>query len=247
MTGKGFFIDTSRCTACRGCQIACKMWNAPLGTKGTKTYQRGYHQNPEDLSFFTYKLVRFSEVEVDGRMNWYFFADQCRHCIEPPCKMAAESLGYKNITRDETTGAVLYNPKIKVKTADAQKIRESCPWDIPRANDKTGIMAKCTMCFNRVINGLLPACVKVCPTGTMNFGDLDKMMEMAQKRLNVVKTMYPKAELTGVDYHRAIILFVDDPKKYHKFAAAEIISKMTRMAAMKKIFQPLLNLSQLAG
>jgi FdhE protein len=26
MAGKSIFIDTTRCTACRGCQIACKNW-----------------------------------------------------------------------------------------------------------------------------------------------------------------------------------------------------------------------------
>ncbi|MEW6570435.1 MAG: 4Fe-4S dicluster domain-containing protein [Nitrospirota bacterium] len=241
MAGKGFFIDTSKCTACRGCQVACKNWNQPFGTKGTKTVQRGNHQNPEDLSFFTYKLVRFSEVAVGGKPRWYFFADQCRHCLEPPCMYTAQSLGYKNITRDEKTGAVLYNPNIKVKLADGKAIRESCPWDIPRVNEKTGIMAKCTMCFNRITNGMLPACVKVCPTGTMNFGDLDKMTEMAQKRLKQVKSMYPNAQLTGPEIHRAIILFVDDPKKYHKFASSDV--EPTIGASVRNIVQSVTSLA----
>ena len=55
---KAFFIDTSRCTACRGCQIACKEWNE-LPANPTK--QRGSHQNPPDLNPNNYKLVRFSE------------------------------------------------------------------------------------------------------------------------------------------------------------------------------------------
>ena len=113
MAGKGFFIDTSKCTACRGCQVACKQWNK---NPGTKTLQRGSYQNPEDLSFFTFKLVRFSEAEVGGKPMWYFFADQCRHCLEPPCMYTAQSLGSKAITRDGGTGAVVYDPKIKVKT-----------------------------------------------------------------------------------------------------------------------------------
>src|SRR3972149_9329209 len=104
---KTFFIDTSKCTACRACQIACKMWNAPLGTKGTRTLQRGNYQNPEDLSFFTYKLVRFNEPVGSGRVKWYFFPDQCRHCIDPSCKDTAENLGYKNITKDNKTGGTI--------------------------------------------------------------------------------------------------------------------------------------------
>ena len=244
MADKSFFIDTTKCTACRGCQISCKQWNM---NPGTKTVQRGTHQNPEDLSYFTYKLVRFSELEVDGKPRWYFFADQCRHCLEPPCKMTAESLGSKSITKDVATGAVLYNPKVKVKAKDFKAIRESCPWDIPRWNEKTQGMAKCTMCIDRIKEGLLPACVKTCPTGAMNFGDRDKMLDTAQKRLKEVKTMYPKAELLNHEFVRTIFLVIDEPKKYHKFAAAIGTEGITRIAAIKKLTQPVVNFSKFVG
>jgi len=184
----------------------------------TKTVQRGSHQNPEDLSYVTYKLVRFSEFEQDGKPVWYFFTDQCRHCTTPPCKMVAESLNVKAITQDEATGAVLYDPKVKVKEKDFKEIRGACPWDIPRWDEKTQGMAKCTMCIDRIKEGLLPACVKTCPTGAMNFGDRDKMLAMAKERLEEVKKKYPKAELLNHDFVRTIYLVVDDPKKYHKFA-----------------------------
>ena len=222
MADKSFFIDTTKCTACRGCQIACKQWNM---NPATKTKQRGTHQNPEDLSYATYKLVRFSEYEVKGKPVWYFFADQCRHCTTPPCKVVAESLKVKAITQDEATGAILYNPKEKVKEKDFKEIRSACPWDIPRWDEKTQGMAKCTMCIDRIKDGLLPACVKTCPTGAMNFGDRNKMIEMAQQRLKEVKTKYttkyPKAELLNLDFVRTIFLVIDEPKKYHKFAAVE--------------------------
>ena len=61
MADKSFFIDTTKCTACRGCQIACKQWNK---NPGTKTVQRGSHQNPADLSASTFKLVRFNEITI---------------------------------------------------------------------------------------------------------------------------------------------------------------------------------------
>lgn len=244
MAGKTFFIDTIKCSACRGCQVACKEWNR---LPGTKTFQRGNYQNPEDLSFFTWKLVRFSEVEVDRRPRWYFFADQCRHCLEPPCKAMAESLGSKAITQDEAMGAVLYSPKVKVKAEDAKGIREACPWDIPRWNEKAGTLAKCTMCIDRIREGLKPACVKACPTGAMNFGDRDKMLDMAQKGLNELKAMYPKAQLLGADYLRTIFLVIDDPQKYHKYAVAKNDLGITRIAAIKKLIKPFVNLSSLTA
>jgi len=240
--GKSFFIDTTKCTACRGCQIACKQWNK---NPGTKTYQRGTHQNPADLSFFTYKLVRFNELEEDRRLKWYFFVDQCRHCIEPPCKATAESLGSKSVTKDEATGAVIFHPKIKVKAADFKAIKESCPYDIPRWDEKIGGMAKCTMCIDRITSGMLPACVKTCPTGTMNFGNRNGMFEMANKRLSEVKGIYKEAMLTNPDDIRAIFLLIDDPKKYHKFAVAENTIGITRKVALKRLLRPLSRLNRI--
>jgi len=245
MADKTFFIDTTLCTACRGCQIACKQWNK---LPATTTKNWGSHQNPEDLSFWTYKLVRFSEVVSDGELRWYFFPDQCRHCIDPPCKEMAEALGYKRaITKDAATGAVLFDQKVKVKAEDFEEIKNACPYNIPRYDTKLMVMAKCTMCIDRVSNGLLPACVKTCPTGAMNFGDRSEMLALAEKRLNELKAEYPKAQLLDAEAIRAIYLVIDDRQKYHEFAKANGPVGITRLAAMKKLIRPLVRLSGLQG
>lgn len=245
MADKSFFIDTTKCTACRGCQIACKQWNR---NPGTNTIQRGTHQNPADLSFFTFKLVRFNEIEVPGgEPKWYFFPEQCRHCVEPPCKDTAESLGCKAITRDETTGAVIFNPKVKVKPADFKTIRESCPYDVPRYDERMGVMAKCTMCIDRIKEGMLPACVKTCPSGAMNFGDRGAILQMANKRLEQVKGTYKDAMLANPDDVRVIFLLADDPKNYHKFAVAQNTIGITRKMALRRLFRPLKSLTSVTG
>ena len=51
MAGKTFFVDTTRCTACRGCQIACKNWNR---NGASMTKNTGSHQNPPDLDGNTF-------------------------------------------------------------------------------------------------------------------------------------------------------------------------------------------------
>jgi formate dehydrogenase iron-sulfur subunit len=214
MAGKSFFIDTTRCTACRGCQMACKNWNQN-GASATKNI--GSHQNPLDLDGNTFKLVRFSEVADNGRVAWYFFADQCRHCLEPPCKDAIEGYASDGVVQDEATGAVVYLEK--AKSAPFDEVKNSCPYDIPRKG-ADGRFVKCTMCIDRVSNGLIPACVKICPTGAMNFGERDAMLAMAKERLEKLKAAYPKAQLLDADQVRVIFLVVDDPKKYHKNAVA---------------------------
>lgn len=236
MADKSFFIDTTKCTACRGCQVACKQWNK---NPGTKTVQRGNHQNPADLSASTFKLVRFSEVDVPGgEPKWYFFPDQCRHCVTPPCKEVTDGKAKGAILHDEATGAVIFNPKVKVAPDVFKEVREACPYDIPRISG-AGIMAKCTMCIDRVKEGMLPACVKTCPTGAMAFGDRKTILELANKRLSEVKGKMKDASLANPDDVRVIYLLVDDPKKYHKFAVAENTIGITRKMALKRIFKPI--------
>ncbi len=235
MADKSFFIDTTKCTACRGCQVACKQWNK---NPGTKTVQRGSHQNPADLSSSTFKLVRFSEVDVPGgEPRWYFFPDQCRHCVTPPCKEVAEGKAKGAILHDESTGAVIFNSKVKVAPEVFKEVREACPYDVPRISG-AGVMAKCTMCMDRVKEGMLPACVKTCPTGAMAFGDRKAILELAHKRLSEVKGKMKDASLANPDDVRVIYLLVDDPKKYHKFAVAENTIGITRKMALKRIFKP---------
>jgi formate dehydrogenase iron-sulfur subunit len=56
-------------------------------------------------------------------------------------------------------------------------------------------MAKCTFCVDRIAHGMIPACIKVCPTGTLAFGSRDKILEVADQRLREVKKRFPDARL----------------------------------------------------
>jgi formate dehydrogenase iron-sulfur subunit len=214
MSGYSILVDTSKCTACRGCQIACKQWNR---LTGTHTKNEGSHQNPPDFSFETYKVVRFAEgVTEDKKPYWYFFTDQCRHCLNPGCMAVAEK---NEIVQDAKTGAVLYTPA--TKGLDFKATREGCPFDVPRQDPKSKALAKCTMCFDRITNNMVPACVKSCPTGAMSFGERDKILEAAKTRVGELKKTYPKAEALNADDVRVIYLVTDDPKKYYVNAAGK--------------------------
>ncbi|SDN49747.1 formate dehydrogenase iron-sulfur subunit [Desulfonauticus submarinus] len=238
MEGKAFFIDLTRCTACRGCQIACKEWHK-LPAEETKNW--GSHQNPKDLSYITYKLVRMKEV-VDKKghiQNWLFFPEQCRHCLEPPCKMAADDYDPEAIIHDPLTGAVIFTEK--TKNLPFNEIREACPYNIPRQDPKTKIIAKCDMCIDRVQNGLLPICVKTCPTGAMNFGDRKEMVALAKKRLAKAKKIYPHASLGDLGDVRVIYLFQEKPNNYYEFAVASLDKNkyLSRKELLAKAFAPL--------
>jgi len=233
---KGFFIDVTKCTACRGCQVACKQWNK---LPATETENWGSHQNPKDLNFDTYKLVHFEEKVVDGNLKWLFWPEQCRHCIEPPCKLTADMYDEGAIVVDEATGAVLFTEKTKALT-DFTEGAELCPYNIPRKNAESGLWSKCTMCIDRISNGLKPACVETCPTGAMNFGDLEDMKALAEKRLGEVKKKHPDAVLGDADSVRVIYLYAYKPDLYYSYAIAGLgPALMDRKQLFAKFAKPM--------
>jgi formate dehydrogenase iron-sulfur subunit len=200
MDEKSVLIDLSKCIGCRGCQVACKQWNQ---LPGEKTKNVGSYQNPQDLSAITWSLVRFKETGNNGTVEWTFFKDQCRHCIDPPCQAAAEDYAPGSIVTDKN-GAVVYFPT--TKKFGEENLAEMCPFNIPRKDKKTGQWFKCSFCSDRIANGLEPACVKACPTGALVFGEREKILALAKKRLLVVKKDHPNATLLDAEDVRWIYL-----------------------------------------
>lgn len=227
--GKMFFVDLTRCTACRGCQIACKQWkNLPA----EKTRNSGSHQNPPDLSGQTIRLVRFKETaDKNGKVSWNFFPEQCRHCLTPVCVDVADMAVPGAMLRDEESGAVLATEKTATLSPDDVKaVSDACPYNIPRHDPASGRIMKCDMCIDRIRSGLAPACVTSCPTGCMNFGDEQEMRELARKRLEEVQKEWPHASLGDTDLVRVIYLFRDAPAEYYDYAVADASRSMLARA-----------------
>ena len=238
---KAFLIDTSRCTACRGCQLACKEWHE---LEPNKTYQWGWgnHQNPQDLNPNNYKLVRFSEhMSSEGTIRWNFFPDQCRHCVFPPCRETANMYVDGAIIKDDKTGAVLFTDKTaKLSASEAEDVRMACPYNIPRRDASSGMLTKCTMCIDRVRAGMLPACVKACPTGAMNFGDREAMLALGRQRLNIAQKTFPDAFLGDTEAVNVIFLLTDKPENYWKFSVASATpSSLSRKEFLAGLTKPL--------
>jgi formate dehydrogenase iron-sulfur subunit len=236
---KAILIDTTRCTACRGCQVGCKEWKnfPPVATK-----QRGTHQNPPDLGPYNVKLVRFSEYQVKDTVQWFFFPDSCRHCLDAPCKGASSVDGA--VIQDEATGAIIFTEKSAKE--DYYTIRTACPYDIPRQDPKTKMIVKCDMCIDRVKANLLPMCVKSCAMGAMTFGERSDILAIAAKRLVAVQKEFPKASLGNMEDVSVIYLLADDPKKYYKFCVCDASDApgMTRKEMLAGAFAPLRKIAQ---
>jgi formate dehydrogenase iron-sulfur subunit len=70
MAEKAILYDATRCTACRGCQAACKQWNENDEGGGEKTTNFGSYENPKDLSPQTWLKIEFREIESGGKVKW---------------------------------------------------------------------------------------------------------------------------------------------------------------------------------
>ena len=215
---KAFLIDTSRCTACRGCQIACKEWH-DLPAVATK--QRGSHQNPPDLNPYNLKIVRFHEhLDDQGRVMWNFFPDQCRHCVKPVCVTMANKAVPGSMIKDPKSGAVLVTEKCReMDEVGIKTVIKSCPYNIPRYDAEKKMLVKCDMCIDRVQVGLEPMCVKTCPTGTMAFGERDEMLALAKKRLASLLPRFPKARIVDVPEVNVFYVLAEEPEHFHEYAS----------------------------
>lgn len=185
---KAMLVDTSKCTACRGCQAACKQWN---DLPGTRTRNTGSYQNPPDLSAKTWMVVKFIEHKEGDQVQWLFMPMMCMQCNDAPCVTVCP------------TGAMhkVQNNYIVVNTDWCIGCRycvQSCPYGVARFESDTGWVRKCHFCIDRVLNDLEPACSKTCPPGAISFGDRGELITKAKARVEVLKGRgYPKANLYG--------------------------------------------------
>jgi formate dehydrogenase iron-sulfur subunit len=223
-------VDVSKCTACRACQVACKQWNE---NPAEQTTQVGTFQNPPDLSSLTYTIIRFKEQVVGGDVVWTFFKDQCRHCLEAPCKMVADDMVEGAILQDEN-GAVIFTEK--TKQCDFEEVRDACPYNIPRQDPATGVMTKCTFCNDRIANGMVPACVKTCPTGALQFGSREEILKKAESRLSELKNAHPSARIVDAD-EVSWIYVLHQPEAQFQISRRE--RKPPTMYAWRSLLKPL--------
>jgi formate dehydrogenase iron-sulfur subunit len=59
----------------------------------------------------------------------------------------------------------------------------SCPFGVIDRDQIDGRAAKCTLCYDRLADGLEPACAKSCPTDSIQFGPYEELVELASRRV----------------------------------------------------------------
>ncbi len=242
----GFYTDTTVCIGCKACEVACKQWNQ-LPADGFHWTGNSY-DNTGELSATSWRHVKFVEqlpameggrgTGVEGPENrlalplvplpptphpppatpssgrWLMMSDVCKHCVTAPCQQACP------------TGAIIHNEFENVYIQPdicngCSYCIASCPFGVITRSHFDGHSHKCTLCYDRQKDGLVPACAKACPTASIQFGPIDELRERARKRVEELHRrgeaaahLYGDAPSDTYSGLNSFYLLVDHPSVY---------------------------------
>jgi formate dehydrogenase iron-sulfur subunit len=235
----GFFTDTSICIGCKACEVACKEWNlvpedGPLRISGNS------YDNTMALGANTWRHVAFIEqakpVQVPDvdlaaaaatasgavtgapqareGMRWLMSSDVCKHCSSAAClevcptgALFRTEFGTVVVQQDICNGCGYCVP--------------ACPFGVIERREGDGRVFKCTLCYDRLKDGMEPACAHACPTKSIQFGPLEELRERADAKLETLHgagfsdaRLYLRDEENGIGGAGAFFLLLDEPEVY---------------------------------
>jgi formate dehydrogenase iron-sulfur subunit len=235
----GFFTDTSICIGCKACEVACKEWNlvpqdGPLRLTGDS------YDNTGALGASTWRHVAFIEQakpvqapDVDlaaaaaaasgavadapqarEGMRWLMSSDVCKHCTSAAClevcptgALFRTEFGTVVVQQDICNGCGYCVP--------------ACPFGVIERREGDGRVFKCTLCYDRLKDGMEPACAHACPTKSIQFGPLEELRERADTRVEALHRagfgdarLYLRDEDDGIGGAGAFFLLLDEPEVY---------------------------------
>jgi formate dehydrogenase iron-sulfur subunit len=143
-------------------------------------------------------------------------SDVCKHCVQAPCLDVCP------------TGAIIRTEfDTVVIQADAcngcRDCIPACPFAVIDIDPATNVAKKCTLCYDRMKVGMVPACAQACPTASIQFGTIRELRRKAGARLAQLQQQgVASARLYGADDGdpdmlgglNSFYLLLDDPEVY---------------------------------
>jgi formate dehydrogenase iron-sulfur subunit len=226
----GFFTDTSVCIGCKACEVACKEWNL-VPEDGISLTGMSY-DNSTELDANTWRHVAFVEQTrpptdlgmpgvgppstepAPDDVQWLMASDVCKHCTHAACldvcptgALVRTEFGTVVVQQDVCNGCGYCVP--------------ACPYGVIDQRKDDGRVFKCTLCYDRLGDGLEPACANACPTQSIQFGPLDELRERAAQRVQALHErgvgaarLYGHDPDDGVGGAGAFFLLLDEPEVY---------------------------------
>lgn len=190
----GILVDVTRCSGCEQCVGACVSANK---------------LDPQQAQI---DRIRIADGLSANRLSTLiklpggrFVRKSCMHCLEPSC-VSACLVGGITKTAD---GPVVYDPD---KCIGCRYCMLACPFHIPRYEwDSTHpYMVKCMMCFERIKDNGLPACVQACPNQVLQFGNRSELLEEAHQRIAQNPTRYKNHVWGEKEYGGTSVMYISD-------------------------------------
>lgn len=154
----GFYVDVSKCTGCKTCQVACK----------------GKKLSPEGVSFRRVYEYTGGSWQDNGDGTWrqdvfaYYVSISCNHCENPICVRSCPTTAMHRTAEGLVT--VDHN-----KCVGCRYCEWACPYAAPQFDPERKQMTKCDGCLDRLAQGEQPLCVVSCPLRALDFGPIDDL------------------------------------------------------------------------
>jgi Fe-S-cluster-containing dehydrogenase component len=167
---------------CRQCEKACNERNH-LPAPAIPFEETAVLEKERRMDETTYTVVNKYYPLNLGTLTWRqrptFVKFQCMHCNDPSCVSAC----IVGALTKQPNGAVIYDAD---KCIGCRYCMVACPFQVPAYEyDKalTPQVRKCTLCFEQVKDGGLPACAQVCPREAIIFGKRAELLSLARWRI----------------------------------------------------------------
>ena len=152
--------------------------------------------------------------EARTAFRWLMASDVCKHCTHAGCLDVCPTGA---LFRTEF-GTVVVQQDI---CNGCGYCVSGCPYGVIDRREGDGRAWKCTLCYDRLHDGLEPACAKACPTESIQFGPLDELRERAAQRVEELHErgvtearLYGHDPNDGVGGDGAFFLLLDEPEVY---------------------------------
>lgn len=181
----GVLVDTTACIGCRHCEWACKKaHDLPAGDLAD-------YQNHDVFSKMrrpdTTALTVVNEFKnKKNPLTPTNVKVQCMHCDHPACASACIVGAF---TKNEN-GSVIWDT---AKCIGCRYCMVACPFQIPTFEYQKTIepeIMKCDFCKNRTKDGLLPACIEICPMEVMTFGPRSEIIKITREKIAIYPERY---------------------------------------------------------
>jgi formate dehydrogenase iron-sulfur subunit len=192
----------------------------PVNPPGAMTGSAGLAEATERSSVVDLGMPSFarpgdgSGAETRQEFRWLMASDVCKHCTHAGCLDVCPTGA---LFRTEF-GTVVVQQDI---CNGCGYCVSGCPYGVIDRREGDGRAWKCTMCYDRLHDGLEPACAKACPTRSIQYGDLDELRERAQDRVEALHAdgvpearLYGQDPTDGVGGNGAFFLLLDEPEVY---------------------------------